>query len=168
MGRATYLVISWLPVVVAIPLLVKFRGLRGLWLLLALLGTVAVAVIVRSVVPDPTRLNSRIPPPNVAKYRDIRDGKDWLNPQVLVGSESMVVESASFSGGRKTVTVDELRPVLISLPVTAWPYGRIVRASDPGLRRGDGKDEEAIRRNHQAVERVLKSLDIRADWLPSA
>jgi hypothetical protein len=50
MGTTTYLVISWVPVMAAVVLLVKVRGLRGLWLLLALLGMVVLAVLAWNVV----------------------------------------------------------------------------------------------------------------------
>ena len=91
-----------------------------------------------------------------------------MNPEVLVGADGIEVVSRGVTGGRKTVTADELRQALIDLPVAAWPYGRVVLASDPGLRSGRLSDEERIRRNHDAVEKTLKSLDVLGDWWPPA
>jgi hypothetical protein len=58
--------------------------------------------------------------------------------------------------------------LLVSLPLADWPYGRVVMASDIGLRRADRSDDESIQRNHDAAERILKDLDVTVDWWPSA
>ena len=39
------------------------------------------------------RLDPQIPAADRAKYRDIRDAKDWLNPEVLVGADGIEVVS---------------------------------------------------------------------------
>lgn len=114
------------------------------------------------------RLDPRIQAADRTKYKDIRDAKDWLNPKMLVAADGIQVVSSALPGGRKTVTSDELRRVLIDLPLTAWPYGRVVLASDPSVRRADLSDDEAIRRNHDSVETILKALDVVGDWWPPA
>lgn len=112
-------------------------------------------------------LNPRIPVAIRAMYDDIRDGRDWLNPKITIRAEGVAVESSGLAGTRRTVPVEELRVLLASLPVTAWPYGRVIMASDTGLRQGDGSDDEAIRRNHEAAQEVLDELDVRVEWWPS-
>jgi hypothetical protein len=111
-------------------------------------------------------LDSRIPAPIAAKYKDIRDARDWLNPKVIIRAEGVEVVSRGLATGRKTVPVAELRALIISLPVDDWPYGRVVFASDIGLRRGDRSDDEPIKQNHEAAERILKVLGITVDWWP--
>jgi len=113
------------------------------------------------------RLNSNIPAAIHAKYKDIRDAKDWLNPKVTIRAEGVEVITEFLPGGRTTVAPAALRDLLISLPVKAWPYGRVILASDMGLRRADRSDDEPIRRNHNAAEEILKSLDVEVDWWPS-
>ena len=91
-------------------------------------------------------LNPKIPAAVHAAYKDIRDAKDWLNPKITVRAEGIEVEAVGIPKGRKTVPVGALRDLLISLPVSSWPYGRVVLASDIGLRRADRSDDEGIRR----------------------
>jgi hypothetical protein len=121
-----------------------------------------------SLAQESQRLDPRILTADRAKYKDIRDAKDWLNPKVLVGADGIEVVSSGLSGGRKTVTADTLRGVLIDLPVEAWPYGRVVLASDPGPRSGTQSEDERRRRHHDAVQRILKGLDVLGDWWPPA
>lgn len=115
-----------------------------------------------------SRLDPRIPAPIAAKYKDILDGKDWLNPSIVARSEGIEVVSRGLPSGRKTVPSTALRDLLASLPVADWPYGRVVMASDIGLRRADRSDDESIQRNHDAADRILKDLDVTVDWWPSA
>jgi hypothetical protein len=115
-----------------------------------------------------SRLDPRIPAPIASKYKDILDAKDWLNPSILIRSEGIEVVSRGLPGRRKTVPTTALRDLLVSLPLADWPYGRVVMASDIGLRRADRSDDESIQRNHDAAERILKDLDVTVDWWPSA
>ena len=115
-----------------------------------------------------TRLNPKIPPPVEAQYRAISDAKDWRNPKVFVGADAITVESRSLADGRKATSATDLRDLLISLPVTDWPYGRVVGAQDPSIRSGSRSEDAAITRNHTTAEQVLRELDIRANWWPPA
>jgi hypothetical protein len=112
-------------------------------------------------------LDSRIPPLARAMYEDIRDGKDWLNPKITIRAEGVEVESSAIPEGRRTVPVSELHDLLVALPTTAWPYGRVVVASDIGIRRGDRSDDGPIRRNHEAAQEILDGLAVRVEWWPS-
>jgi hypothetical protein len=112
-------------------------------------------------------IGSRDPGRHRRQIQGIRDARDWHNPKVVIRAEGIEVVSAAMEGGRKTVPVDELRELLISLPVRAWPYGRVVLAADLGLRRGDGSDDAPIKRNHDAAEKILEALDVVVDWWPS-
>lgn len=112
------------------------------------------------------RLNPKIPAPIESQYRGIQDAKDWRNPALDIAANGITVRSLSLRDGRKTTSTAELRATLIGLPVTDWPYGRVAAASDPSIRRGDRREDQAITRNHATAEEVLKELDIRANWWP--
>ena len=118
-------------------------------------------------------LDPNIEAPIRAKYRAIRDAREWLNPRITIRAEGVEVESRAIPGGRKTVSTSELRALLVGLPIEAWPYGRVVLASDIGLRRVDASgrldesDERSIRQNHEVAERILRVLNIEMDWWPS-
>ncbi len=114
------------------------------------------------------RLDPRIPAADPAKYRSIRDAKDWLNPFLIVHGNGVWAISQAIPSGRKFVSTHELRRMLVGLPVGAWPYGRVVAASDAGIRAGDGSDDEPIKRNHETVQDILKGLGVRVEWWPSA
>ena len=115
--------------------------------------------------PNEGGLDQKIPAAVHSKYEDIRDAAKWLNPKVIVVPKGVEVRSWSLAGGTTTVRVDELRRVLVGLPISAWPYGRVVLATDAGLV-GSLDDLEPIRRNHDEAARVLKALVIEADWWP--
>ena len=116
----------------------------------------------------PSEFDSRIPPPDLRRYEDVRDAKDWQNPYLVIHAEGVEVISKHTSVGRQIVSCDELAPLLESLPATAWPYGRVVAAQEVGIRLGDGKDERPVAENKARVERILTSLEVKVDWWPSA
>ena len=84
---------------------------------------------------SPLRLDSRIPPADPAKYDAIREATEWKNPKVTILANGVLVWSDALEDGRQTIEVSELGQVLVSLPVSAWPYGRVVLASHPVRRR---------------------------------
>lgn len=111
-------------------------------------------------------LDRKIPAAIHSKYKDIRDAANWLNPRVVVIPKGVEVRSSSLAGGSTTIRVDELRRVLVGLPISAWPYGRVVLATETGLL-GSLDALEPIKRNHDEVACVLKALGIEVDWWPS-
>lgn len=119
--------------------------------------------------PQPgDQMDPRIPAPVAAKYKNIRDAKDWLNPSLTIRAEGIEVISPGLPGGGKTVAAADLRGLITSLPVVDWPYGRVVMASDIGLRRGDRSDDAPIGINHDDADRILKALGVTVEWWPSA
>jgi hypothetical protein len=146
---------------------------RAMRLVLAVLCLVTSGVVVvggsqNLLAQRQERLNSRIPAPIRAKYKGIRDAKDWLNPKITIRSDGVEISNSAIPGGQKTVALGDLRRVLVTLPVSAWPYGRVVLASDIGLRSGDRSEDKLIGRNHVEAENILKLLGIEIDWWPPA
>jgi hypothetical protein len=137
----------------------------GLLLIVALAcgGCVPVTMQQRASTPGEERLHPSIPAPVRSLYSD--DTRDWLNPRITIRAEG--IEVVRPGSQPMTVAVRELRRVLVGLPIAAWPYGRVIRASDIGIVRGDLSDVGAINRNHRAAEQVLKALDIEIGWIPS-
>jgi len=112
-------------------------------------------------------LNPSVPEADRAKYGHIRDARDWRNPWISARADGIEVVSPALPGARKLVLPSELRALLISLPESAWPYGRVIAAADAGLRAGR-RDDELIRQNHLLIERILSTLGVKVDWWPSA
>jgi hypothetical protein len=63
--------------------------------------------------------------------------------------------------------------MLISLPITAWPYGRIIGLQHISIRNGFPNsevwrnDEVLIEKNNLEANKVLSSLGIKIKWWPS-
>ena len=114
-----------------------------------------------------TELDSRIPPDDPDKYKSVREPKDWQNPYLVIQRDGIAFRCLALSQQEwQIIPPEELRRRLIDLPVTAWPYGRVIAIQEMGIRSGD--DDEYIATNKAKVESVLKSLGIRNNGWPSA
>jgi len=113
--------------------------------------------------PEPG-LSAEISSADRAKFKDVRDGKDWRNPSVTIEGHAVQIRSRTLVGIGIRVPVDQLRQQLVKLPVGDWPYGRVVLASDNGL--VSSEDRDWMKRTHDAAVQVLKALKIEADWWP--
>jgi hypothetical protein len=111
-------------------------------------------------------LNPKIPAAIHSMFEDILDAANWQNPQVIVVPKGVEVSSAALAGGTRTARSDELRRVLVGLPISAWPYGRVVLVTEIGLV-GSLDDLELIKRNRDEAAQVLKALAIEANWWPA-
>jgi hypothetical protein len=114
-----------------------------------------------------TRLNPRIRPADAQRYKSIQDGKDWENPYLVTGPDGIHVRAKGLPAGGKTVAAADLERTLTRLPVTAWPYGRLVAVQEPSIRRGERSDDEPIADNLAAAIATLKSLDVTVHRWPS-
>jgi len=111
-------------------------------------------------------LDSRIGRANPELYRGVLDAKDWKNPYLVIGPDSIYLTANSFPADRKAVAIADLRRSLIELPVTAWPYGRVVGLQESGIRGPDRIDDSVIADNLRAVLSILKTLDLTVDRWP--
>ena len=103
-------------------------------------------------------LDPAIPPARASEYQKIQDGAQWLNPRVLVRAKTVDVKSSALTDGGVTVPLEELPQVLVGLPVSAWPYGRVVLGSELALR--SPGDTPAIEQNRREVTRILAALHV--------
>jgi hypothetical protein len=112
------------------------------------------------------RLNAAIGPPNVTMYRSIRDSRDWRNPILIVQDDGVWIKANRLD---THVAIEDVKGFLIGLPVSAWPYGRIVAQSDQGIL--PVPFDEYIRnmsRIRQRLAVVLRDLHIHVELWPSA
>jgi hypothetical protein len=131
----------------------------------------AASVAERPVQNEPVqrgRLSSRIGPANREEYKAIRTAKDWENPYLVIRKDGIEVIAKGLSSGRKTVTAADLQRTLIDLPVTAWPYGRVVAVQEIGIRAADRSDEQPIADNWNMTLALLKTLQVTVERWPSA
>lgn len=98
------------------------------------------------------RLGPGVTAPQHSMYASIGDPKDWRNPRVTISS-MIFVDSAA---GRREVYRDGLADFLVSLPISAWPYGRVIMVSETGY--GDSLTAQGA--NSEAAKRVFKMLGL--------
>jgi hypothetical protein len=108
-------------------------------------------------------LRQRVPKPDPGKYRQIRDGKDWKNPYLVVHRDGF--ELVGVTPAEHLVPVELVGSELERLPDSAWPYGLVVAVQDASLLRSSG-DLPQIRANRGKLLQLLKRLGITADLWP--
>ena len=106
-----------------------------------------------------SELDRRIPAANPGQYEHV-DAKNWRNPYLIVVRDGVTLISDAIAGGEKTITLDQLRDSLKALPVSAWPYGRVVGYQEIVVRSGD--DDQMIHRNWGMMLEILESMGIDA------
>jgi len=109
------------------------------------------------------QLSSRIGRPVPGKYPAVRHAGDWLNPYIVVCSDGVRVITNPVKGD-SVVAIRELRETLVSLPVEAWPYGRIAALQPCSVR--DPWDTIVVRVRLAHVTAVLESLGVMINRSP--
>jgi hypothetical protein len=116
--------------------------------------------------PDPQTILQAIPPADSAKYQHIRDMRNWRNPYLIVRADGVALYDSADSA-EILLKPEDLLAALAKLPVSYWPYGRVVAAQENGIR-GSAQDGVAIRRNKGIVGGLLQGAHIAVEWVPSA
>jgi hypothetical protein len=111
------------------------------------------------------RLDRRIRLASRAQYERV-DSSEWRNPYLLISGDGVQLQAQSLPEPRSLDSLS-LRRALVDLPVTDWPYGRVVAVQDasiveipitPTWRR-------AMRQIEIAVRTTLKALGlVEARW----
>lgn len=115
--------------------------------------------------PSPDVRLGQIPSADPQKYTAVRNMKTWQNPYLIVKAEGVGLLDA-VNHEEQLLKPDELPEALAKLPVSSWPYGRVVAVAVNGAQ---GPGEEALlRRNRGIVAGTLDSLHILINWVPSS
>jgi hypothetical protein len=115
--------------------------------------------------PDPQTILQSIPAANSAQYEQVRDMKTWRNPYLIVRTDGVALYDSA-DNAEIRLKPDELLPALAKLPVSNWPYGRVVAATETSARSSD-QDAVAIRRNKGIIGGVLEGAHIAVKWVPA-
>ncbi len=113
------------------------------------------------------RLDPRIGRANPQRYKSIHDAQDWENPYLVIRRDGIEVIAKASPSGQQIVASTDLQRTLIQLPLSAWPYGRVVGMSDIGIVEPDGRDEQPINENREAALAILKALQITVERWPT-
>ena len=85
------------------------------------------------------------------------------NPYLIIRRDGIEVMVKRLPSSRKTVAAADLARMLIGLPVTAWPYGRVVAVQEMSIREADRSDDKSIADNLEVALAILKKLDVTVD-----
>jgi len=143
--------------------------MRSLWLSALVIAGTALTSCSRGAQQQPIPPEARIgqiPPADPQKYLGMRDLKNWRNPYLIIKPEGVALLDVD-NHEEHILKPDELPAALADLPVSAWPYGRIVVVSDVG-QTFSANDLAAMRKNRGIVAGTLESMHILIHWVPSA
>jgi hypothetical protein len=88
--------------------------------------------------------------------------KGWRNPYLVVRTDGVDLLDAADSA-EIHLKPEELVPSLGKLPVSAWPYGRVVAVAE-GARRSE-QDAIAVRRIKGIVGGILQGAKVNVKWV---
>jgi hypothetical protein len=120
--------------------------------------------------PDPAALATArilaIPEPTPEKYRSLIHRKGWRNPYLIIRADGVGLLDPD-DHLERILKPEELTQALGNLPLSAWPYGRVVAVTENGVRSG-ANDDVKIRANRAIVAGTLESMHVLINWVPSA
>lgn len=108
--------------------------------------------------PQTTGLES-IPAPDPAKYPTFTDMTDWKNPYLVVREDGIGFVDLS-NHEIHILKQEEIPAELVSLPSSAWPYGRVVLVAQAVPKNPSDQTKAELRKNRALLLGTLKELDV--------
>ncbi len=106
-----------------------------------------------------------IPAPDSSKFNNVHSAMKWDNPYLVITRDG--VDLVDYRNNEvRHLKPDEVVLALGKLSPSAWPYGRVVAASESRVQ-AQG-DDALIRKNRGIVAGTLEGLQVLINWLPSA
>ena len=90
----------------------------------------------------------------------------WRNPYLIVRADGVAILDSA-DNTEIILKPDDLLGALAHLPVSDWPYGRVVAAAENGARASE-EAGVAIRRNKGIVGGLLAEAHVAVRWVPGA
>jgi hypothetical protein len=112
----------------------------------------------------PTGLES-IPAPDPSKYPSFRNLGGWKNPYLVVREDGIGFVDLS-NREVHILKVEEIPAELVSLPSSAWPYGRVVLMTQAVPQDASDPTKAALRKNRALLIGTLKELDVQFQEAP--
>lgn len=107
---------------------------------------------------QPTGLE-RIPDPDPSKYPPLSNMSGWQNPYFVVREDGIGFVDLS-NREIHILQVEEIPAELVSLPLSAWPYGRVVLIAQAVPKDPSEQTKTALRKNRALLLGTLKDLDV--------
>jgi hypothetical protein len=108
--------------------------------------------------PQPTGLES-IPMPDPSKYPGLSDMRSWQNPYLVVREDGIGMVDLS-NREIHMLKPEEVPAELVSLPSSAWPYGRVVLVAEAVPKNPTDQTKADLRKNRALLLGTLKELDV--------
>jgi hypothetical protein len=115
-------------------------------------------------IPQPTGLES-IPAPDPAKYPPISKMSGWQNPYLIVREDGIGFVDLS-NREVHILKVEEIPAELVSLPSSAWPYGRVVMVAQAVPKNPTDQTKAELRKNRALLLGTLKELEVQFQEAP--
>ena len=116
-------------------------------------------------------LDSKIAQPDRKQFTAVRNPKDWRNPFILLNTDGTLRVTAQGTYRHK-VDAKELKDLLLNLPVSAWPFGRVISIQPSSLRSTDeealAEEDRLLKRAWSIVRDVVRELKVEMNVWPSA
>jgi hypothetical protein len=113
---------------------------------------------------QPTGLES-IPAPDPAKYPPVSKMSGWQNPYLVVREDGIGFVDLS-NREVHILKVEEIPAELVSLPSSAWPYGRVVMVAQAAPKNPTDQTKADLRKNRALLLGTLKELDVQFQEAP--
>jgi len=114
--------------------------------------------------PQASGLES-IPEPDPSKYPNFSDMTGWKNPYLVVREDGIGL--VDFSNREvRILKLEEIPAELVSLPSSAWPYGRVVLISQVVPKNPSEQTKADLRKNRALLLGTLKELDVQVREAP--
>ena len=121
--------------------------------------------IAETAATSPDARLQQIPPADPQKYASMRNMKDWRNPYLIIKPNGVALLDVA-NHEEHLLKFEELAQTLANLPSSAWPYGRVVAATENSVRAPG--DDVLIRKNRGIVAGTLEGLHVIINWVPPA
>ncbi len=106
-----------------------------------------------------------IPPPDPSKYPSFHDLSSWQNPYLVVREDGIGFVDLS-NHEIRILQPDQIQAELVSLPESAWPYGRVVLVTEAVPKNPTDQMKAEMRKNRGLLAGTLKELDVQIREAP--
>jgi hypothetical protein len=114
--------------------------------------------------PKSTGLES-IPDADPSKYPPFQDMSGWKNPYFVVRDDGIGLVDLS-NHEVHILKPEEIPAELVSLPSSAWPYGRVVLVAEATPKIPSDQAKAEVRKNRGLLAGTLKELDVQIREAP--
>jgi len=101
----------------------------------------------------------RIPMPDPSKYPPFSNMSGWRNPYLIVREDGIGFLDLA-NREIHLLKPEEVQAELVTLPSSAWPYGRVVLVAEAVPKNPTEQTKADVRKNRALLLGTLKELDV--------